>query len=397
MPTFSYSGYDTAGRARKGLVDALDPSAARRSLAQEGILPARLAPATTSSRASFPTAGRTAFYRSLSALLASAIPLVPALDVLLAGPPHPPHRAALAAIRDRVREGEPLSAALQHAVPSLTAYETSVLQVGERTGGMADALSKLAGFLEGQAALRSRLLSALLYPAVVATLAVLLGGGVLTFLLPRVQTLFAQARLPESRFTAFLLSGGRVAGVFLLASAALASGLGFAARCRARRSEAFRIRLERSLARAPFLGRAWRSLATLRFARVLSLLLSRRVGLLEAVPLAARASGSTAMARDSEDAAERIRQGERLADALGSMPLLHESLASWMRAGEAAGSLVALLDHAGDRLEAEHDRRAGRGVLAMEVFLTLAVGAGVALVALAVLLPILQINQGFTP
>lgn len=397
MPTFSYSGYDTAGRARKGLVDALDPSAARRALAQEGILPARLVPAATAAHAPFPLSERTAFYRSLSALLASAIPLVPALDVLLAGPPFPPCRDALAALRDHVKEGEPLSAALRRAVPALTAYETAVLEVGERTGEMADALSKLADFLEGQAALRARLLSALLYPAIVATLAVLLGGGVLAFLLPRVQTLFQQAHLPPNPFTSFLLSSGRIAGVTLLAFAAAAFSLAAFARRRARRSEEFRIRLERAVARAPFAGRAWRDLATLRFVRVLSLLLARRVGLLEAVPLASRASGSAAMARDAEDAAGRIRQGEPLAAALGSMPLLRESLASWIRAGEAGGTLVAILDHAGGRLEAEYGRRAGRGVLFLEVSLTLAVGAGVALVALAVLLPILQINQGFAP
>jgi len=397
MPTFSYSGYDAAGRPRKGLVDALDPSDARRALAREGVLPATLVPAVSAERAAFPLAGRTAFYRSLSALLASAIPLVPALDVLLAGPPHPPHRAALAAVRDRVKEGESLSAALKGAVPDLTAYETAVLEVGERTGEMADALSRLADFLERQAALRSRLLSALLYPAVVATLAVLLGGGVLAFLLPRVQRLFEQAHLPESRFTSVLLVSGRVAGVVLLLSAAVAIAGGFLIRRRAKESEDFRVKLERAAARAPLLGRAWKELATLRFVRVLSLLLSRRVGLLEAVPLAARASGSAAMARDGEDAAGRIRQGEPLADALGAMPLLVEALPAWIRAGEAGGALAALLDHAGDRLEAAHDRRASRGVLFLEVSLTLAVGAGVALVALAVLLPILQINQGFAP
>jgi general secretion pathway protein F len=279
----------------------------------------------------------------------------------------------------------------------MTPFETSVLEVGERTGEMADALARLADFLESQAALRSRLLSALLYPAIVATLAVLLGGGVLAFLLPRVRTLLAQAHLPPNRFTSILLAGGRIGGILLLLAAALGLAGFLFARHRARRSEEFRIRLERALARMPFPGRAWRSLATLRFVRVLSLLLSRRVDLLEAVPLAARASGSAAMARDALDAAGRIRQGEALADALPSMPLLHESLATWMRAGEAAGAIVPLLDHAGDRLEAEHDRRAGRGVLALEVSLTLAVGAGVALVALAVLLPILQINQGFAP
>ncbi|MBQ7251711.1 MAG: type II secretion system F family protein, partial [Kiritimatiellae bacterium] len=70
MPTFSYSGYDTAGRPRKGFVDALDPSAARRALARDGILPARLVPAAAGTRPPFPLARRTDFYRSLSSLLA---------------------------------------------------------------------------------------------------------------------------------------------------------------------------------------------------------------------------------------------------------------------------------------------------------------------------------------
>ena len=134
-----------------------------------------------------------------------------------------------------------------------------------------------------------------------------------------------------------------------------------------------------------------------RFVRVWALLLERGVGLVEAVPLSGRASGSPWLADCAAREAAALAQGKPLADAVRSMRPLHPSLASWVRAGETSGNLPGLLDTAATRLQRSWERRTSRGMMLLEIALTLSVGLFVAFIALAILLPVLQMNQGLAP
>lgn len=403
MTTFEYSGFDGQGRARRGLVEADGAKDARKRLAAEGILAERVQaaggkPRRAAGRKAFGMEARTMFYRELASLLQAGLALVPAMEVILQAPELDRTRAMLAAARDLVREGVPLSGALERATGNgLTAFESAVLAVGEKTGGMGEALTELADFLEEQERLRGKLATTLLYPCVVAGMAVVLGGGVLTFMLPMVQSLFAEAHLEVGGLTAGLLVAGRVLGWLLLGGAAAAAAGTWFVRRRAAGSAAVRVAVDRRLWGLPVVGKGRRDLASLRFVRVLEFLLKRGVGLVEAVPLAGRASGSAWVAEEAAREAEALRQGKALADVVRGIRPLHPSLAAWVQAGEAGGDLPGLLKNAGNRFQQSWDRLAARGVMGLEIGMTLAVGLCVALIALAVLLPILQINKGFMP
>jgi len=173
MTTFEYRGYDISGHPRNGLIEAMDPKDARKRLTAQGILAETLQAAEGAAArrigrsAAFRADTRTLFYRELAALLGSGIALVPALEVILQAPELDQSRTLLAAVRDNVREGRPLSAALAAVSKRVTAFEQAVLEVGERTGGMNEALDRLAAFLEEQEHLREKLATALLYPCVV--------------------------------------------------------------------------------------------------------------------------------------------------------------------------------------------------------------------------------------
>ena len=170
MTTFEYKGYDASGHAQGGLIEAADLKDARKRLAARGILPELLqavggsAARRAAKAAAFPADIRTMFYRELAALLGSGVALVPALDVILQAPELDQARALLAAVRDRVREGRALSAAMAAVSAQVTPFEQAVMEVGERTGGMNEALDRLAAFLEEQEKLREKLMTALLYP-----------------------------------------------------------------------------------------------------------------------------------------------------------------------------------------------------------------------------------------
>lgn len=402
MTTFEYRGYDTGGHARSGLVEAADLKDARKRLAALGILPESIqsagAPgARRARRPAFPVEVRTMFYRELAALLGSGVALVPALDVILQAPELDRARVLLAAVRDAVREGRALSAAMAAAAAQVTAFEQAVMEVGERTGGMSAALERLAAFLEEQEKLREKLATALLYPCVVVSLAVVIGGLVLVFLLPMVQRIFTETHLALPLLTRVMLTGGRVFGIFLLASAGGAAAGVAALRRRLGADAALRIRLDRRLFALPLIGGGWRNLASLRFVRVLGLLLERGVGLIESVPMAGRASGSAWLADCARRETAAMGQGKPLVEVIRGIEPLHPSLAAWVQAGEAGGNLTGLLDSAAQRFQQSWDRLASRGMLVLEIGMTLVVGLFVTLIALAVLLPVLQMNKGLAP
>lgn len=403
MTTFEYKGYDAAGKSQAGLIEAQDLKDARKRLAARGILPETVqaaggAAARRVSRASvFSAEIRTMFYRELAALLGSGVALVPALDTILQAPELDRAQARLAAVRDAVREGRSLSAALTGISSRVTPFESAVIEVGERTGGMSEALDRLAGFLEEQEKLREKLMTALLYPCIVVVLALGIGGVVLVLLLPMVQRLFAETSLDLPLLTKLMLAGGRAMGVLLLLSVVAAVVGAAALRRRLRADAALRIRLDRRLFALPLIGGGRRNLASLRFVRVLGLLLERGVGLIESVPMAGRASGSPWLADCAARETEAMGEGKPLVEVIRGIRPLHPSLAAWVQAGEAGGNLPGLLENAAQRFQQGWDRLATRGMLVLEIGMTLMLGLFVTLIALAVLLPILQMNKGIMP
>ncbi len=403
MTTFEYKGFDASGHVKGGLIEAVDLKDARKRLAVRGILPETLqavggqAARRAAGRTAFSSETRTMFYRELAALLGSGVALVPALDVILQAPELDKARTLLAAVRDHVREGYSLSAAMVDVSPQVTPFEQSVMEVGERTGGMNEALDRLAAFLEEQEKLREKLMTALLYPCIVVTLAIVIGGLVLVFMLPMVQRLFTETQMKLPLLTQVMLVGGRALGVFLLLLAAgVAGGVSWLRR-RLRTDEALRIRMDQRLFAIPLIGGGWRDLTSLRFVRVLGLLLERGVGLIESVPMAGRASGSAWLAECARRETEAMGEGKPLVEVIRGIRPLHPSLAAWVQAGEAGGNLTSLLDNAAQRFQQSWDRLASRGMLLLEIGMTLVVGLFVTLIALAVLLPVLQMNKGIMP
>ena len=398
MTTFEYRGFSSTGRSVRGLVEAPDAKRARALLAARGVAVEALAPASAAAPSGtramrLPPAPRAAAYRELAALLESGVPLVPALEVLLEAPLPVPHRLALAALRDGVREGAPFSAVLARLPLRASPLEFAVLQVGERTGTLAQSFARLADSLGESIALRDRTFSALLYPAVVVVVALLLGSGVSLFLLPRVQRLLDSAALPVPALSRFLFGSGRFLGAAVLVAMAIGALALRAAVRRARRDPELAVRLDRRLLGVPLLGAAHRELAALRFLRVLALLLERGVALVEALPLAARASSSPLLASEIDRETDLLARGKPLSDVFRDAAPLPPSLSSWVRAGQSGGDLPGLLLHAADAIRQAFDRRSSRALTLVETALTLAVGLFVALLALAVLLPVLHMNH----
>lgn len=397
MKTFDYRGYDGAGRRVRGLVEADGLKDARERLAARGILPERLTPATAGGgrgAARWSRAGeRAAIYRELASLLHAGLTMTHALDILIESPELALLRPTLAGIRDRVREGVSPADAFDGA-GALTPFETAVLQAGQRAGALDDSMKRLASFLEEQDRIRSRVRSALIYPAVVGVLAVAIAILMLGFMLPSFARIFEEARIPLPALTRAVLATGRIAGILGLPVLVLAAAAVWIGRRRLRASPAVRARIERALARLPVVGRARAALSGMRFARTLSLLLRGGVPLLESLRMSGRATGSAWVEAEVDREAETVRHGGRLADAVRRVAPLQSTLPAWVQAGEAGGDLPGMLELAGTRCEELWDRTLTRAMALLEPALILILGALVFVLALAILLPILGMNQG---
>lgn len=400
MQTFEYRGFDGTGQARKGLVEALDIKRAREKLAGEGLFAENIAPAGESKRVSFlfrssafTVDARTMFYRELVALLRAGLPLVTALDVLVQSPDMGATRPILAALRDNIKEGASLAAALARAGRTVSSYEKAVIAAGEKSASLGTVLERLADFMDEQARLRDRFVTALIYPAIIFVVAIAIAVGLLGFGIPRIGNLLME----ESHITLPLLTRCmiRFGSLFMhvglpVLALALAGGV-FWWRRMALDPEKAR-NFNRRLFGLPVIGPGYTILVSLRFARTLALLINGGVSLIDGLPLAGEATGSRWVADRVAAETDAVRHGRSLADMLRHIPPFG-SLFGWVQVGEASGALARMLDSAADRLQQQWERFLTRRMNMLEPMLILIIGVFVLLVVLAVLLPILTLNQ----
>ncbi len=399
MPTFRYSGFDPAGRARQGFLEALDVKDAREKLVGRGVLPEQVeavsgvaAGLVRREQRTFGLTARATLYRELGALTKAGIPLVAALDLLLETPDQEKQARHIALLRDRIREGQPLAAALAEASLRVSTFEHAAIAAGERSGRLDHTLDQLADYLESQSRLRESLASALIYPALVVVLALVVAVGLLGFVLPMLGGLFTESGVPLPALTRMMLAMSRALPVWL---PMLLVGMPLAVwfiRRSWKTSLAMSLRWLPRLDRLPLYRTGSRTLASLRFARTLVLLLRGGVTAVEALDLAGQATGNTWVAALIRQQAEAVRHGTSLSNAIRAVPPL-ESLSGWIKAGEASGDLVGLLDKAADRLQQRWQIYLARSLALLEPALILLVGVFVLLVALAILLPVLSLNQ----
>ncbi len=395
MTTWRYRGFRAAdGRCVTGRIEADSLKQARERLASQHILPERVEPLAEGrgAAARWRRGGeRAGVYRELAALLGAGLPLTSALDSLVESAEWTAVAPALAGVRDRIREGAGPAEAFEAS--GVTPLEGSLLRAGQRAGEMAAVFTKLAELLEEEETIRDRVRSALLYPVIVSTVALLIAAGVFVFLLPAFARMFEESRVALPPLTRIVLAAGRASsaamGPVLLAAAALV----WVVRRRCARSARCRAAFERLVLRLPMVGPAREALVGLRFARTLALLLRGGIPLVEALDLAAAACGSAGVASAMPAEAERVRHGGRLHEAIRNIEPLRRMLTAWVEAGEQSGDLPAMLDIAAARCEQVWNRRLTRGLALIEPALILLLGALVFLLALAILQPILALHR----
>jgi general secretion pathway protein F len=408
MPAYRFEALQADGDLRKGVVEADSIKSARTQLRSQSLVPLVvevIAAGTSDAQANLPwwqrpvgqsralnTSQRAVWTSQLAGLVSSGLPIERALSALAEESEHDKQRQLMAAIRAEVNSGSSLGRALCMHPDEFPAIDRAVIAAGEESGHLGDVLNQLANDLEDQQVLRSKLLSASLYPAIVSLVALAIVIFLVTSVVPQVAGVFAgtKRQLPFLTVAMLALSDFvRAWGwLVLLGMASGAFGLRLALK-----QTAFRLKFDAAWLRLPLVGRLARGYNSARFASTLAMLTAAGVPILKALQAAADTLSNQALRADALEALVRVREGAPLGTALAQNARFPGLLSMFARLGEQTGQLPVMLQRAAAQLSSEVQRRAMALATVLEPLLIVGMGGMVMLIVLAVLMPIMELNQ----
>lgn len=398
MAAFDYIAADAAGRTVSGSVTAADEAAARKALAKRKLAPLQLTPgrsgvvvASKSGRAGRLSPKALALTTRQLATLISVSPLEEALRNLMLQADRPNVRRVLEGVHAGVIEGRRLSDAMGQQGAAFPPLYRAMTAAGEQSGALQPILERLADGLERDEVVRGKVLTALVYPCVLALVALGVIVAMMTYIVPKVvdqfdsmgQTLPLLTRLVIGLSDLMRDWGWLMA---LILAAAVAVGL------IARRREAMRLRLDAGVLRLPLVGRLTRDLHGARMARTLSTMIAAGLPVLEGLTITARTVSNRALRRATEQMAEAVREGGGLSAAMRRAEVFPPILVYMTASGESSGRLEPMLERAADYLEREFSNFTAVMLSLLEPAIIVVMGGIVAVIVLSILLPILQIN-----
>ena len=396
MSLFKFRALDSHGVPHNGTLEAKDQVAAVAALHKRGLLLLQIeaagSPLLRNPRGQLKGAALVSFTQQLATLLGAGQPLERSLGLLLRQPGQPQVRALIERIRDHVKAGKPLSAALEQEGGSFSPLYLSMVRAGEAGGALESTLRQLSDYLERSERLRGEVINALIYPAflvvgVLGSLALLLA-----YVVPQFVPIFQDLGVPIPLITEVILALGEFLGAYGLVVLAglIVGGGGWAVRLR---NPAFREQYDRRLLGIRVVGPLLQRVEAARLTRTLGTLLSNGVALLHALVIARQVCTNRALQAQVAHAAESVKGGGTLASAFGSQPLLPELALKMIEVGEQAGELDRMLLKVADIFDVEAKRGIDRLLAALVPSLTVVMAVLVAVIMLAIMLPLMSLTS----
>jgi len=401
MPAYAFEALDPQGQTRRGVLEADTARTARSQLRAQDWVPLKVEPVQRKSSGLhtviweskvFGNTALAVWTRQLAGLVSAGLPLERALSALAEEAETPRQRDLVSALRTEVNAGAPFAKALSQHPREFSGIFVAVIGAGEQSGHLGLVLERLADDLQEQQNLRGKLMAAGLYPAIVSLVALVIVLFLLAYVVPQVAQVFSsnQQALPFLTTAMMALSEAVqqfwLWGFLLLIVAMVAAQM-------ALRQPPLRRRFDALWLQLPLIGRLARGYNAARFASTLAMLATAGVPILKALQAAADTLSNTALRQDAQDALVLVREGAPLASALAQHPRFPRLLVMFSRLGEQTGTLPTMLQRAAAQLSEEVQRRALQLATILEPLLIVAMGGMVMLIVLAVMLPIIQLNQ----
>ncbi|MDD5557853.1 MAG: type II secretion system inner membrane protein GspF [bacterium] len=403
MPAYAYKAFDREGKTVAGVIDADSIRDARARLRLEQISAFDVRETEKGISLSTAVTVRTLFRRigardisvvtrQLATLLRAGLPLVRSLQAIEEQLGDSPLRAYIIDVREDVNKGMSLADALSRHPRLFSDLYVNMVRAGESAGALDSILERIATFSEKTLALQNKVRSAMVYPAFMSVIAVVAVGFLLAFVVPTISKIFVESKQALPAPTLALLAASRFMKgawwVILLAAGGIVVGLR-----RLARRKGPRLLLDRLKLRLPVAGPLIRKMAVSRFARTLAILTASGVPILKAMRIVRGIVGSEVLAAAIDEATEAVGGGRSIAEPLAASGVFPPIVTHMIAVGETSGKLEEMLQNVADAYDNEVESAVVALVSLLEPVMIIVMGAVVAFIVVAILLPIFEMNQ----
>ena len=409
MPVYHYKGYRNDGGAATGIIDAESPKIARVKLRKVGVFPTDMVEQGSATAGSTPgfsgrpstgvgrspalsTTDVAMMTRQLATLLVAGLPLVDAIGVMVDQTEKKSVKSLMADIREKIRGGASYSSVPETYPREFSQIYVHMVLAGEASGALDQILFRLAEFLEKQLALRHKVTNAVLYPALMMIVGVLVLFFLMAFVVPKITAVFTSLKQALPWPTVVLMSVSHFLADYWAVILGVVALAVWAMR-RAMKTEAGQITADRWLLKVPLIGEVSRMVAISRLTSTLSTMLASGVQLLDAMDVAKRVMNNRVLEQAVEGARQNIREGETIAEPLkrsGEFPAL---VTHMIAVGERSGEMEEMLRRIGHIYDGEVERVITRFTSLLEPIMILVMGVLVFFIVVAILLPIFEMGQ----
>lgn len=406
MPVYQYVGIDQKGKRANGMVDADSERAARFKLRRQGVFPTTLTPQGSASAPqkvglNFDVSkliNRVKVHdiavmtRQLSSLLNAGIPLVESLEALTEQLEHERLKAILTEVREEVVAGGKLSDSLGKYPDIFGDLFINMINAGEASGTLDVVLIRLADFTEGQAALRSKVIGAMVYPIIMTVVGVALLSMLLVYVVPKVTQIFEDMNeaLPLPTRALMAVSGMLKDYWYLILLGIPVVILGIRKLMRTPKGRAW---WDAKSLKIPLFGKLQLMIIVSRFSRTLATLLASGVPLIQAMDITRNLVTNTKLRKVIEDTRDAVREGDNMADPLMRSGQFPPIVTRMIAVGERTGGLEKMLERVADNYDTEVDTTVSTLTTILEPVMILVMAGVVSFVVMSILLPILKMNQ----
>jgi general secretion pathway protein F len=401
MAAFEYQALDEAGRTRKGVIEADSARHARALLRDQALMPTKVN--VTASQSTIKRSGvsfqrklghldRVLFTRQLATLIGSSLPIEAALAAVAEQAEKQHVKGLIMAIRSKVLEGHSLAVSLSDHSSSFNALYRATVAAGEQSGFLDKVLENLADYEERQFSATRNVEMAMVYPAVLLTMAVLIISGLMVYIVPDMVNVIVDTGQELPWFTTVLIGiTDLMANYWWLLIIAVALSVLCIRWLLAQ--PRMRLRWDRMKFDMPLIQRITRSANAARYTNTLSILTRSGVPLVEAMHIASGVVSNQWLQRALTEATQRVSEGISLHISLGKVGQMPPMLLHMVAAGEQSGTLDAMLGRVADFQQSEVERVVSALVKLFEPLMLLLMGGVVLFIVMAILLPMLSMNQ----
>ena len=400
MPIFKWEGKTLKGSIKNGEMEGPNEAAIRIHLRQQNIVPTKIAAKGKEIRISSPFKKKVnarsvaIFTRQLATMIDAGLPLVQSLEILSAQQESKVFKEIIRQIREDVEGGSTFAGALRKHPGTFNDLYTNLVVAGEEGGILDNILTRLANYIEKAEALKKKVKSALIYPATIVGVAVIVVGILMIFVIPVFETMFKSAgqSLPLPTLIVLTLSKVIKKYVFLFIPAFILFVYLFRKYYQTDRGKMI---IDRLLLKLPVFGPLLKKVAVARFSRTLGTLVSSGVPILDGLTIVSRTAGNRAVETAILSARSSIREGETIAEPLGRSGIFPPMVIQMIAVGESTGALDNMLSKIAEFYEEEVDITVANLTSLLEPFLMIFLGVVIGGVVISMYLPIFSLMQQF--